>query len=113
MSSSATVISAFMKLGQNADLKDVFHDLTYFVLDLYHADRPENIDTLSKLRWYMFSKKQLESEKLPPTKSDLLYVMHRSDYMALVWKSSHLPHPSMSDPKMLDWRLNEGLYEAV
>ena len=70
MSSSKQVLSAFTNL-----------ELMCFVLDLYQTYRPADIDTLAKLKWYMFSKKQLESEKLPPTNSAFMYVVHRSHFM--------------------------------
>ena len=87
-------------LGQNIilDEDDVFPGLMHFVLDLYQQDRPKDVDTLGKLRWYMFSEKQLESEKLPPTQSAFVHVIIRSHYMRLVWKSAHLPHPLLQDP---------------
>ena len=69
--------------------------------------------TLDKLRWYMFSKKQLESEKLPSTNPAFLYVVYRSHFMTRVMKSASKCHPHLPDPETHDWKLNEGLYEPI
>ena len=44
------------------------------------------ISNLSKLQWHMFSKKELESGKLPPTFLALKYRIHWSYYMTYIWK---------------------------
>ena len=68
-----------------------------------------------KLRWYMFSKFQCESGKLPPSKSTLREKIFRSHYTSLVWKSGHLPSPVLPDPKEFGrrWNSSQKSYESI
>ena len=64
-----------------------------FVLNLYCKNRPTDISNLSELQWHMFSKKGLESGKLPPTFSALKHTIHWSYYMTYIWKSAISTNP--------------------
>ena len=48
--------------GLALDEDDVIPGLSHLVQDLYQPNRLKAIDTIGKLRWYMFTKKQLETE---------------------------------------------------
>ena len=77
--SPEVVVNSFQELGNsNEHPSEVFHGLALFVLNLYCNTRPNDVDTLGSLRWYMFSKYQYEGDKLPPTKHALLHMMYRS-----------------------------------
>ena len=100
MSSPSSVIKAFERLGDDFFVYEddsTLHEIERFVLDLYQPRRPNNVDSLSALRWYMFSKKQLESEKLPPTRSALKHVIGRCHCVVRIWKQSHVTHPLIPD----------------
>ena len=80
------IIDTFMLLRNsiNDPMEECIDGIIMFVLNLYCKNRPTDIDNLSKLRWHMFSKKQLESDKLPPTSSALKYTIHRSHYITCI-----------------------------
>ena len=63
--SKPSVLEAFAELGQeNVDITNsskIGKGLIDFVLDLYHHNRPAHVNNLQSLRWYLFSKFQLES----------------------------------------------------
>ena len=84
-------------------------------MDLSCPKRPLNISNIGEIRWYMFSKFQYESEKLPPTKSTLREKIFRWHYTSLIWKSAHLPSPVLLDPKQFGWRWDssEKSYESI
>ena len=82
-----------------------------FVLNLYCKNRPTDINNLSNLRWHMFSKKQLESDKLPPTFSALRYMIHRSHYITYIWKSAISTNPILPDPENFGWKKIDDEYE--
>ena len=88
-----------------------------FVLNLYCNTRPNDVDTLGSLQWYMFSKYQYEGDKLPLTKHALLHMMYRSHYMARVWQSYHISKPIFPDPlNKFGWKLSENIencYEPI
>ena len=57
--------------------------------------RPKGVTTLGALRWYLFSKNQTESNKLPPTRKAFQQMMIRAHFTAMQWKSSYLQHPNL------------------
>ena len=70
-SSSDDVLDAFSQLGSpdSSILNETTAKLQIYVMNLYCEKRPSSIKTIGELRWYMFTKRQLESEKHPPTES--------------------------------------------
>ena len=113
-SSNESILEAFRTLGENLSLS-TYDGLENFVMDLHCQKRPLTISNIGELRWYMFSKFQYESEKLPPTKSTLREKILRSHYTSLVWKSAHLPSAVLPDRKEFGWTCNstEKSQEAV
>ena len=79
------------------------------------SERPSTISNLVELRWYMFSRHQYESDKLPPTKMALDQGVLWAHYTALTWKSAHISSPILSYPKYYGWTLNEitNLYHPI
>ena len=86
ITSPKKIVDTFMLLRNsiNDPMEECIDGIIVFVLNLYCKNRPTDIDNLSKLRWNMFSKKQLESDKLPPTSSALKYTIHRSHYITCI-----------------------------
>ena len=62
----------------------------------------------------MFSKRQVDSNKLPPTVSVLKEKVSRVHYISLQWKSSHI-NPSFLNPNdyCSCFKENTGVYEPV
>ena len=92
-------------------MEECIDGIIMFVLNLYCKNRPTDINNLSKLRWHMFSKKQLESDKLPPTFSALKYMIHRSHYITYIWKSAISTNPILPDPENFGWKKIDDEYE--
>ena len=117
LKSNSFVYKAFASLGNNDDglKEEIIDGLTQLVLDLYQPKRPSNINTLGQLRWYLFSKFQYDSEKLPPTSSALCFTIYRSHLVCNTWKKSLFPAPSYLNPEEYDWEYNpnNNSYEAV
>ena len=87
-----------------------------FVLNLYCNTRPNDVDTLGSLWWYMFSKYQYERDLLPPIKNALLHMMYRSHYIARVWRSAHISKSILPDPCKFSWKLGKDIknfYEPI
>ena len=87
-----------------------YDGLENFVMDLYCSKRPLTISNVGVLRWYMFSKFQYESEKLPPTK-----IILREKILISHYTTGDLPSPVLLDPKEFGWRWNspEKSYESI
>jgi hypothetical protein len=91
MSSSQNILKAFKNLGELLD-EETKKQLTNYVLDLYMKKRPSTVTTLAALRWHLFSRRQSESNKLPPTQKAFEQMLLRAYFTTLQWKSSHFRH---------------------
>jgi len=56
------------------------------------------------LRWKLFSKKQLEAQKLPPTRGALHEAITRAHYQAMVWYQDDMPHPQLPPATSYGWK---------
>ena len=68
---------------------------------------PNNtIVDVGKLRWWLFRKKQAQSERLPPTKEALRQGITRANFQALVWRLDIEPEQQLPSPETFGWRLD-------
>ena len=65
------IIQTFQILGEQLTDK-VKEGLEVFVMTMYCNNIPSSVKDISSLQWYLFSKHQFESEKLPPTQITLV-----------------------------------------
>ena len=89
MSSNVSVQNIFQFHGGSLTA-DVYNETEEYVLQLYDNERLPAISSLAELRWYMISKHQYESEKLPPTKTALDQKVLLAQYTALNCTSLHI-----------------------
>ena len=85
-----TVLEVFKNIGEGTPDKtptNIMSGLVEFALDLYCPKCSKDITDLSSMRWHLFSKYQLESEKLPPTTAALKFMILRSHYIASIWNA--------------------------
>ena len=94
------VLQGFSQLGSSSQLtSDVVESLEKYVVQLYCRNKvPQGIQSLADLRWWMFSKKQAESHKLPPTLEAFRQKCLRGHFMNTVWKQSHVSFQILPDP---------------
>ena len=64
------------------------------------------ISTVKDLRWWLFRKKQAQSERLPPTQAALRETIMRAHYQVMVWNSDTVPAPYLLSPQNYGWRLD-------
>ena len=95
LASSPSTLQAFANLGIKPLDENIEKHLTESVLQLYMKSRPKSVTTLGALRWYLFSKNQTETNKLPPTRKAFQQMMIRVHFTAMQWKSSYLQHPNL------------------
>ena len=65
------------------------------------------ITKVRELRWFLFRKKQAQSERLPPTESALHEAILRAHFQAMVWNNDRVPNPDLPSPQQYGWRLEE------
>lgn len=97
---------AFSRLGIGDALPSlgILEVVERFVVSLYGGTKcPKNITSLSDLRWYLFSKFQLEANKLPPTFGAFKYKLFRTHYITMVLRRSHLPIQKLPPPLNYGW----------
>ena len=110
-SSSDAVLNAFSQLGSpDLSIRDErTAKLQTYVINLYCEKRPITIKTIGELPWYMFKKRQLESEKLPPTECAIRKKVMRSHYVANIWIQAEKSHMDYLNPIEYGWaRADDG-----
>ena len=95
-----TIIAALQNFGITPDLDDTdAENIPQFVSFVY----TNKLMSLPDARWYLFTKKMAEGEKLPPTPSAFRQHLKRALLQAFEWKSSSLPTMVRCDPLQYGW----------
>lgn len=99
-----SVINALATLGNTVSLPNIqtLEHIERFVA-LQYGGESHNIYNLSNLRWFLFSKFQNDTDKLPPTSSALKYRIFRCHFVSMVLKRSHLPEQRLPSPEAYGW----------
>ena len=71
------------------------------------------IDNVKELRWWLFRKKQAQSEKLPPTPETFRQAINRANYQALVWNFNTMPEPQFPSPETFGCKLEDDKWLPV
>lgn len=66
------------------------------------------ITSLAEMRWSMFSKKQTNWEKLPPTRSSFVPAVKRVNYQMLIWNQDDKAVPNIPSPVGHGWSIENG-----
>ena len=66
-----------------------------------------NISTVKALRWWLFTKKQAKSERLPPTLAALHQAIRLAHHQLLVWNSDRNLNLALPSPKDFGWEWKE------
>ena len=74
-----------------------------FVLDIYFKRRPLTVNTIPKLRWHLFSKKQKSAETIPPTEGVLYYKIMRCRFVTFILHSAMHSCINRPDPARFGW----------
>lgn len=108
--SSVEIKKAFADLGSDLTNKTK-QCIEAFVCNLYEPDT--SITSVSNLRWWMFRRKQAESDKLPPTKAALEQAILRAHYQCIVWVNDMVPNPVLPNPVNYGWRMEDSSFVPV
>ena len=97
-------ISALASLGTTTmPSDDTCAGIEEFLCKVYMPGT--SIVKVDKLRWWLFTKKQAQSERLPPTRDALHQAILRAHYQALVWNNDTVPNPELPPPQDYGWSL--------
>ena len=89
-------MSAFAALGTSEELSaNTESAIEAFVCQLYESST--TVVDVGDLRWKLFTNRQLEAQKLPPTRAALheLEAIARAHFQAMVWYQDNTPHPQL------------------
>lgn len=96
------VIAAFAALGTSTAVTDETKcAIGAFVCQLYEPHTA--LVDVAELRWRLFTKKQLEGQKLPPTPGALHEAIARAHFQAMVWYQDQVPNPQLPPPTDYGW----------
>lgn len=82
-----------------------------FVCKVYLAHT--ELTNVADVRLWLFKKKQVQSEGLPPTKAALLPAIMRAHYQAMIWYNDVVPNPELPRPEHYGWDLVDGKFKPV
>ena len=68
---------------------------------------------LNSCRYSLFTKKQLEGERLPPTKGAFRYHLLRAFFQLYIWHSAYLSTVEPKDPCSYGWNEEDGQFVAA
>ena len=102
---SDSIVSALASLGTTIELSNnTYETIEEFICKVYAPQT--HILKVEQLRWWMFKKKQAESEKLPPTPAALKQAILRSHHQAIVWNHDTVANPVIPTPGNYGWENN-------
>ncbi|XP_050303194.1 uncharacterized protein LOC126740999 [Anthonomus grandis grandis] len=106
------ILAFLIDLGNTEiEVEKISNQLEKFICMVYNLKA--NIMTLAELRWWGFSKQQLESEQLPPTQSSLLPALRRARLQAYIWVNAHKKTQVELEPTEYGWRKEENVFLPV
>ena len=99
------VVSAFAALGTSEKLEaHTERAIETFVCQLYEPG--STVVDVGDLRWKVFTKKQLQAEKLPP-RGALHEAIARAHYQAMVWRQDNISHRHLPPATTHGWKEEE------
>ena len=109
---SPEIITALADLGTSENPTEATEAaLEHFVCQLYV---PNNVITKVKdARWWLFRKKQAQSDRLPPTKATLHEALMRAHYQAMVWNNDKVTNPELPSPQDYSWVMEDNEWLPV
>ena len=102
----AETITALANLGKRAQpTADILSNIEKLVCQVYVPNT--TINSVKELTWWLFRKKQAQSETLPPTQEALRQAIKRSNNQAIVWNLDTVHEPQLPSPDTLGWKLED------
>ena len=107
-----SVVKAFADLGKTEVPSNTMIDaLEMFVCKLY--DPRTQSTSIAEVRWKIFSAKQLEATKLPPTRDALLQTISRAHYQSMIWWYDNVAKPDLPSPTLYGWKKEDEILVPV
>lgn len=112
MNANEETLETFNNLGVTETLsEETVQVLEKFVCKAYAPNM--NVENLRQLRWKLFSKRQAEAEKLPPTLATLRQAILRAHYQSMIWQRDIEPNPVIPSPENYGWKREGDRYAPI
>ena len=109
---SDKIINALTNLGTNENSsEEILAGTEQFVCQLYIPKT--KMSKVKDLRWWLFKKRQAQSERLPPTEDALHSAILRSHYQMIVWNNDKVANPELPSPGNYGWNMINNEWVAV
>jgi hypothetical protein len=106
------IVHAFAQLGVSEKPSEaLIAALEAYVCKLYLP--LTELTNVADVRWWLFTKKQAESEGLPPTRAALIPAILRAHYQAMVCYNDVVANPELPEPQHYGWDLVDGHFQPV
>lgn len=106
------MLEALSRLGTTTSLtEDVRASLEEFICQFYIPKT--TLTDIGAVRWFLFTQKQCQDEKLPPTRSSLNQALLRTHLKCLEWNQDLVQHPKNPSPSDFGWKKVGSVYEPV
>ena len=106
------VVKEMAKLGRAPTPSDeTMKAIEKFVCELYVPKTA--LSTVKDLRWWLFRKKQAQSERLPPTQGALCEAVLRAHYQGMVWNNDIVANPDIPSPENYGWEKHDNRWLPV
>ena len=69
-----------------------------------------HISRVKDMRWFLFRKKQAQSEKLPPTQAALKEAILRAHYQTMVWNNGKVLNPELPSTETYGLTMDKGMF---
>ena len=78
-----------------------------------NSDPETKIKELAGLRWWLFRRKQFESERLPPTKAAFEEAVKRTLFQCIVWNFDIVALPPIPSPELFGWKKEKNVFTPI
>ena len=105
-------IDALARLGRtHHPSQETCLALESLLCKVYKSDTA--ITKVEEMRWWLFAKKQVQAENLPPTQGALYQAILRAHYQTLIWNNATTPKPEIPSPNGYGWTLEGNRWMPV
>ena len=100
---------AFSELGKNPEItSDIVDKIKHYTCRIHQFNTKSS--SLSELRWFLFTLKQVNGERLPPTRDSVIPAVKSANFQSLIWEQDERPDPVIPSPHEYGWSIEDGQF---
>ena len=100
---------AFSELGKNPEItSDIVDKIEQYTCRIHQFNT--NSSSLSELRWFLFTLKQINGERLQPTRDSVIPAVKSANFQSLIWEQDERPDPVIPSPQGYGWSIEDGQF---